>query len=103
MAAERSPFSEVPPKIVNLEVGLAVCLRLTRMQTSALGGSVIGYLTTVGPRGKDPSKPSASGRGNTSASPTQGRRAVYSNLLKTGKFECHRALKSARSIAAVSS
>ena len=49
------------------------------------------------------SKPSASGPGNTGASPTQGRRAVYSNLLKTGKFACHRALISARSIAAVSS
>ena len=49
------------------------------------------------------SKPSASGRGNTGASPTQRRRAVYSNLLKTGKFACHRALKSARSMAAVSS
>ncbi len=49
------------------------------------------------------SKPSASGRGHTGPSPTQGRRAVYSKLLKTGKFACHRALKSARSIAAVSS
>jgi hypothetical protein len=28
------------------------------------------------------SKPSASGRGNTGASPTQGRRAVYSNLFE---------------------
>jgi hypothetical protein len=49
------------------------------------------------------SKPSASGPRNTGASPTQGRRAVYSNLLKTGKFACDKALKSARSIAAVSS
>jgi hypothetical protein len=49
------------------------------------------------------SKPSASGPDNTGASPTQGRRVVYSNLLKAGKFACDRALKSARSIAAVSS
>jgi hypothetical protein len=40
---------------------------------------------------------------HTGASPTQGRRAVYSNLLKTGKFASRRALKSARSIAALSS
>ena len=38
MAAERSPFIEVPPKTdVNPDVGLAVFLRLG-MQTSALGG-----------------------------------------------------------------
>ena len=38
MAAERSPFIEVPPKTdVNPDVGLAVSLRLG-MQTSALGG-----------------------------------------------------------------
>ena len=49
------------------------------------------------------SKPSASGPGNTGASPTQGRRAVYSNLLKTGKFACDRALKARGSMAAVSS
>ncbi len=37
MAAERSPFIEVPPKTdVNPDVGLAVCLRLG-MQTSVSG------------------------------------------------------------------
>ena len=55
MAAERSPYSEVPPKTDCQPRGRPSCVLAPRADADfALGGSSIGYLTTVGLRGKDP-------------------------------------------------